>query len=148
MPEISVQGVRTVHGYGISAEDTFWTKQGVLHSGSLRDSLDEQTVADIIACVLNKNPIQRSKAALNKIYDSSQKDYEKFESLLGKYGEDYFRRDFLCFRQYKTNLRPYRNWQFANCDIEGRASQRNFDDTYCTVYGLFRIDCSSQYGGL
>lgn len=57
--------------------------------------MDEQTVADIIACVLNKNPIQRSKAALNKIYDSSQKDYEKFESLLGKYGEDDFRRDFL-----------------------------------------------------
>lgn len=95
MPEISVQGVRTVHGYGISAEDTFWTKQGVLHSGSLRDSLDEQTVADIVACILNKDPIQRSKAALNKIYDSSQKDHEKFERLLSKYGEDDFKRDFL-----------------------------------------------------
>ncbi|SEP45171.1 Protein of unknown function DUF262 [Methylobacterium sp. ap11] len=95
MPEISVQGVRTVHDYGISAEDTFWTKQGILHSSSLRDSLDEQTVADIVACVLNKEPIQRSKAALNKIYDPGQKDYEKFEHSLNKYGEDDFKRDFL-----------------------------------------------------
>jgi hypothetical protein len=39
MPEISVQGVKTVHGYGISAENTFWSKQGILHFSSLRDSL-------------------------------------------------------------------------------------------------------------
>jgi len=54
MPEISVQGVKTVHGYGISAEHTFWSKQGILHFSSLRDSLDEQMVADIVACILRQ----------------------------------------------------------------------------------------------
>src|ERR1700757_1363364 len=53
-PEISVQGVKTVHGYGIGAESTFWSKEGILHFTSLRDSLDEQTVADILASILNK----------------------------------------------------------------------------------------------
>lgn len=95
MPEISVQGVKTVHGYGISAENTFWSKQGVLHFSSLRDSLDEQTVADILACILNKEPIQRSKAALNNIYDPARREYGQFESALSAYGEDDIKRDFL-----------------------------------------------------
>jgi hypothetical protein len=95
MPEISVQGVKTVHGYGISAESTFWSKQGVLHFSSLRDSLDEQMVADIIACILNKEPIQRSRAALDKLYTPNSKDYNRFENLLSTYGEDDLKRDFL-----------------------------------------------------
>lgn len=95
MPEISVQGVRTVHGYGISAEHTFWSKQGILHFSSLRDSLDEQVVADIVGCILHKKPIQRSKLALNNIYDPSKKEYNQFENLLSAYGEDDLKRDFL-----------------------------------------------------
>ncbi|MDR3473784.1 MAG: DUF262 domain-containing protein [Devosia sp.] len=95
MPEISVQGVKTVHGYGISAENTFRSKQGILHFSSLRDSLDEQAVADICACILNIEPIQRSKAAFNNIYDSKRKEYGQFESLLSAYGEDDLKRDFL-----------------------------------------------------
>jgi hypothetical protein len=95
MPEISVQGVRTVHGYGISAENTFWSKEGILHFSSLRDSLDEQVVADILACVLNGEPIQRSKLALNSIYDPTKKEYKEFEQKLSAYGEDDLKRDFL-----------------------------------------------------
>src|SRR5690606_9924704 len=95
MPEISVQGVKTVHGYGISAESTFWAKQGILHFSSLRDSLDEQVIADILACVTNREPIQRSKLALNNIYTPGSKEYDKFEALLSAYGEDDIKRDFL-----------------------------------------------------
>lgn len=95
MPEISVQGVKTVHGYGISADNTFWSKQGVLHFSSLRDSLDEQMIADIAACILNGEPIQRSRASLDRIYTDGTKDYSKFENLLSRYGEDDFKRDFL-----------------------------------------------------
>jgi hypothetical protein len=95
MPEISVQGVRTVHGYGISAESTFWSKQGILHFSSLRDSLDEQMVADIVACILNNDPIQRSRAALDRIYAVNSKEYHRFETLLSTYGEDDLKRDFL-----------------------------------------------------
>ena len=95
MPEISVQGVKTVHGYGISAESTFWSKQGILHFTSLRDSLDEQVIADIVACILNREPIQRSKLALNNIYNPGAKEFNRFESLLSSYGDADIRRDFL-----------------------------------------------------
>jgi hypothetical protein len=95
MPEISVQGVKVVHGYGISAENTFWSKEGVLHFSSLRDSLDEQSIADILACILNKVPVQRSRAALDRIYTPGTRDATRFEGLLSSYGEDDIRRDFL-----------------------------------------------------
>jgi hypothetical protein len=95
MPEISVQGVRTVHGYGISAETTFWSKEGVLHFSSLRDSLDEQVIADVLACILSGEPIQRSRASLDKIYTPGSKEFERIESSLSGYGEDDLKRDFL-----------------------------------------------------
>ncbi len=95
MPEISVQGVRTVHGYGISAESTFWSKEGVLHFSSLRDSLDEQVIADVLACILSGEPIQRSRASLDKIYTPGSKEFDRIESSLSRYGEDDLKRDFL-----------------------------------------------------
>ena len=94
MPEISVQGVKVVHGYG-SVPKTLFQKEGVLHFSSLRDSADEQTIADILACILNKVPVQRSRAALDRIYMSGTRDATKFEGLLSSYGEDDLRRDFL-----------------------------------------------------
>ena len=95
MPEISVQGVKVVHGYGISAENTFWSREGVLHFSSLRDSLDEQTIADIVACILSPEPIQRSRLALDRIYTPGSKEYKRVEDLLSSYGEDDLCRDFL-----------------------------------------------------
>lgn len=95
MPEISVQGVKTVHGYGISAESTFWSKQGILHFSSLRDSLDEQAIADILACILSKEPIQRSRLSLDRIYTPGSKEFQRIDSLLNRYGEDDLKRDFL-----------------------------------------------------
>lgn len=59
------------------------------------DSLDEQSIADILACILNKVPVQRSRAALDRIYTPGTRDATRFEGLLSSYGEDDIRRDFL-----------------------------------------------------
>lgn len=61
----------------------------------MRDSLDEQIIADIIACILNEEPIQRSRQALDKIYKNGSRESIKFEKLLSSYGEDDIKRDFL-----------------------------------------------------
>lgn len=58
------------------------------------DSLDEQSIADILACILNKVPVQRSRAALDRIYTPGTRDATRFEGLLSSYGEDDIRRDF------------------------------------------------------
>ena len=70
MPEISVDTAKEPHGYGIQAEQTFWCKQGILSVKQLKESEDEQTVADIVASVLRQEPFPFSKELLDKLYDS------------------------------------------------------------------------------
>jgi hypothetical protein len=46
MPSISVDLPMTKHGYRVQADEVFWVKSGVLRSTDLRDSLDEQCLAE------------------------------------------------------------------------------------------------------
>ncbi|GAB0118803.1 hypothetical protein Acid7E03_28750 [Acidisoma sp. 7E03] len=64
MPEVSIDLPMTKHGYDVRAEDVFWCKQGILRATDLRDSMDEQCIADILAsivsgAVLGPGPIKR-----------------------------------------------------------------------------------------
>ena len=49
MPEISIETSRNPHGYALKAEDIFWCYQGILRTGDLRESDDEQAIADLCA---------------------------------------------------------------------------------------------------
>jgi len=100
MPEISVDLPKTKYGYGIQAEDVFWVYHGVLRSTDLRDSLDEQVIADISACILSGNPVERSKEALDNVYDPSHPEGTRIASLLSTYGEDRLRSEIkFCIEQ-------------------------------------------------
>lgn len=68
MPSISIDLPMSHHGYEVRAEEVFWVNEGILRSTDLRDSLDEQCIADIIACIVGGQLIERSKDALDEIY--------------------------------------------------------------------------------
>jgi hypothetical protein len=70
MPEISIETSRNPHGYNLKAEDIFWCRQGILRTNHLRDSDDEQMMADLIASVVSDGPIQASGDYLDKLYSS------------------------------------------------------------------------------
>jgi len=57
MPEISIDSNRENIGYGIKAEDVFWCKHGVLTKNQLRDSEDEEMIADILASIVLREPL-------------------------------------------------------------------------------------------
>lgn len=61
MPEISIDAKSIDLGYGIRAEDTFWCNQGILRISGLRDSEDEQLIADIILSIALGKPFAASK---------------------------------------------------------------------------------------
>ena len=82
MPEISVDLPKTKYGYSVQAEDVFWVRQGILRSTDLRDSLDEQVIADVAACIISEKPVERSKDTLDGIYDPSQPESAKIIRLL------------------------------------------------------------------
>lgn len=88
MPEISVDSAREPHGYGIRAENTPWCRQGILSVKQLRESEDDQTVADIAASILTKKPLAASKELLDKLYDSATDEAIELQTLLAAYGPE------------------------------------------------------------
>lgn len=88
MPEISIDSTRLVLGYKLIAEDIFWCKQGVLRVKQLRDSEDEEIIADIAASIILSKPIAKSKELLDEIYDTGTKAFKDIRTALATYGEE------------------------------------------------------------
>ena len=86
MPQVSIDSKRNNQGYGIQAEDTLWCKQGILRISQLRDSEDEDMIADIAASILLNEPLPRSKEQLDSLYDEESKDFQLIENSLATYG--------------------------------------------------------------
>ncbi|MBI9056014.1 MAG: DUF262 domain-containing protein [Bacteroidales bacterium] len=93
MPEISIDSSREDIGYGIKAEDVFWVFHGILNKNQLRDSEDEEMIADIIASVLNLEPISRSKDLFDKIYDPQTDEHRDLNQKLYAYGVEKIRHE-------------------------------------------------------
>ncbi|WP_424101284.1 GmrSD restriction endonuclease domain-containing protein [Moorena producens] len=94
MPSISIDLPKTKHGYTVKAEDVFWVKQGILNSTDLRDSMDEECIADIAACIVGGKMIERSKNALDKIYEEGSSESERILAALKVYGSKKFTDEF------------------------------------------------------
>ena len=86
MPSISVNLPTTKHGYAVQADEVFWVDQGILRATDLRDSLDEQCVAEIIASIVLDEMVDRSKDYLDSAYDRESPVSEKVISALEVYG--------------------------------------------------------------
>lgn len=86
MPSISIDLPKTKHGYDVQAEEVFWVAEGILRSTDLRDSMDEQCVADILACLASGEPVDRSKAYLDELYTPESDASKKIQSALQVYG--------------------------------------------------------------
>jgi len=94
MPSISIDLPMSKHGYEVRAEEVFWVDQGILRSTDLRDSMDEQCIADIAACIIGGELIERSKEALDEIYDSATSECLRIQAALEVYGKDPFVEEF------------------------------------------------------
>ena len=86
MPEISVDVSGEMPTYAIKADDTFWCKQGVLRRNQLRESEDEQMVADLAVSVLLEAPFGFSGSALDELYDPASELGRDVGIRLGTYG--------------------------------------------------------------
>lgn len=96
MPEISIDSKSFSTGYGIKAEDTFWCKQGILRISNLRDSEDEQFIADIILSILLGQPFPASKDEFNNYYGNGDVDKSaKIELKINAIGKENLKKDIL-----------------------------------------------------
>ncbi|MCU0549404.1 MAG: DUF262 domain-containing protein [Leptolyngbya sp. Prado105] len=88
MPQVSIDSRQSHQGYGIQAEEILWCKQGILKISQLRDSEDEDMIADISASILLNEPLPRSQERLNELYDQNSKYFQKIENSLAVYTRD------------------------------------------------------------
>lgn len=72
----------------------FWVQQGILRSTDLRDSEDEQCIADIVASIVGGQLITRSKDALDKIYIDGSSENIRIIDALDVYGADRISEEF------------------------------------------------------
>jgi hypothetical protein len=137
MPSISIDLPKTKHGYSIPASEVFWVEQGILRSTDLRDSMDEQCIADIAACIIGGKLIERSKNALDKIYDSESSESKRIANALDTYGADRFSSEFkycideiikVCNEGESTRLR---NLLFA------RKTNNSFQSVFSSLFIAF-----------
>ena len=90
MPAISIDLPMSKHGYEVRAEQVYWVQEGILRSTDLRDSLDEQCLADIAACIISGQLIERSKSALDAIYEVGSQQNQQMLDAVTTYGGDKF----------------------------------------------------------
>ncbi|SFR84791.1 helix-turn-helix domain-containing protein [Sphingomonas jatrophae] len=90
MPSISIDLPMTKHGYDVQADEVMWVEHGILRSTDLRDSMDEQCIADLAACVVGGTLIDRSKDALDAVYTEGSPEEVRISNALTIYGADNF----------------------------------------------------------
>ena len=93
MPEISIDTNRSSMGYTLKAEEIFWCRQGILRGQQLRDSEDEEMIADICASIILGEPIARSKELFDKIYNDQEAEFTRVQRALNSYGIDRLREE-------------------------------------------------------
>lgn len=91
MPEISVESGREPHGYGVRAEETLWCRQGILSIKQLKESEDEQLIADIAASIVLGEPLATSRELLDVLYDPASAEGEDLERRTIAYGTERLR---------------------------------------------------------
>lgn len=87
MPEISVELTKSKAGYAVQATEVYWVRQGVLRSTDLRDSMDEQLIADIAICA-TYGIIERSKESLDQAFVPETETGRKVAAALTAHGTE------------------------------------------------------------
>ena len=94
MPEISIDSKSTGLKYGVLAEETFWCKHGIITPNMLRDSEDEQVIADLIISITLGVPFAASKEKFDNYYGKGTKDLsDEIEVKINQYGYDNIKND-------------------------------------------------------
>ena len=94
MPAISIDAKSIDLGYGVRAEDTIWCQQGIMRISDLRDSDDEQFLADIVLSIALGTPFAASKSRFDNYYGKG--DIDKSDEIgiaVARYGENNLRED-------------------------------------------------------
>lgn len=142
MPEISIDMRGSGLTYGIIAEDTFWVKHGILKANDLRDSEDEQFIADLIISIVSESPFPASKEKFDNYYGKGDKDLTNEIVLkVNAYGPDNLRNDIMLvfstiFSFAEEHLADEKLQYVLNPESKGNPIKGDFYAVYMAFYEL------------
>lgn len=93
MPAISIESQKASQKYGLTAQDIFWCKQGIIRVKDLISSEDEEIVADLAASILLGKSLAISRETLDELYDPSSPLSQTVGNALTAYTQDKLRLD-------------------------------------------------------
>jgi hypothetical protein len=139
MPEISIEARSSQHGYGVQAEDTFWCRQGILRVPQLRESEDEQFVADLAASILFGSPIGYSREYLDELYNPLSNDFRDVNNRLASYGAKQLKEDITSiFSIIREIIEESDNSMYAfRNKVNGRATSNPMKIAFYTIFMAF-----------
>jgi hypothetical protein len=95
MPAISVDIAGEAPSYAVKADSTFWCKQGILRRSMLRDSEDEQMIADLCISILEGKPFAFSGTSLDEYYNHTSEAGSAIDKFLAMYGASRLKTDII-----------------------------------------------------
>lgn len=137
MPSISISSTKSKLKYGLNSDETFWCQQGILWANNLRESEDEELLADIVVSILSDKPFNRSREKLDELYEESelQKD---IENRLIAYNPDKLRNEIIdIFSIIKNILETTSDEKFHFRNIVMGASKNPAKQSFYTVFMAF-----------
>ncbi|MCH1921261.1 DUF262 domain-containing protein [Shewanella sp. A3A] len=145
MPKISIEGKYNSGklGYGVSAHDTFWVHQGILNTKELRDSVDEQIIADIIISIVYRKPFAASKDSFDEMYDKDNEKFDALNSAVTAYSESKLTQDIIAvisvMKDILASSEAIELGNFKNIIYDGKASNSARSAFYAVFMALHEL---------
>lgn len=145
MPQVSIDSKQSNQGYGIQAEDTLWCKQGILRISELRDSEDEDMIADISASILLDEPLPRSKERLNDLYNKESSYSQNIEKYLAVYTSDKLEENIVkTFSVLGETIEAYKQENKCLLNVVNPGSSNPIPQAFYTIFMAFFDLISNQ----
>lgn len=95
MKKISLKNGNEYIDYGIDVDKIFWIKDGIIRKSQIRDSKDEEIIADILASIILPTAQGSSSTILDELYSKSSKRFVEVEAELSKKPPQAIVKDFI-----------------------------------------------------
>lgn len=147
MANISIANRQNYTGNEIIAEDVFWCANGIIHFKKLKNSGDEEVIADILSGMILENPMGVGKANLDKLYDENNQSFKDIDAKIALKGEDFYVDKFKeCFADVEELISnsDAENNKFRSHVYKGITSNEQTQIFYALFLAIFFVRNTDQ----